>query len=411
MAIKWKKRFKPEFILGKIDASRSVTVDGRASFSGFDLHEHIPVLSSMLDFPDVASRVNKSSLIWAGLARAEGEISPDSFLVAINRSLRKELSTRNDDYVLSSSLSLSRAGLPSSIKVLGAAISFHPDGFTRRYKDAREKAKQQKLPIQDTPAAYLAVRVRIRDTSPQAGAQQAIDRLDLLRGLLALHVNLTMQITFGGPTSFEPINLVRCGGVHVVHNTRGELASEAVWFEPNFRPAKIYALKRPEAILRAVKISLKRVASVSYGRQLTDAIVRAARALDEPDSNSAFLKLWAALESLMTPSHADYNALVRRCAFLYEESDYHAQVLEHLREYRNTSVHSGVEAGDDRVNCFLLQAYFRATVHFYISHARVFESLTEAHEFLDLPSDRAKLTGKMKTLRRALRFVGPHAEA
>lgn len=408
MAIRWKKRFRPGVVLGRIDASRTVTPDGRASFSGSVVHEHISVLWSMLEFPDVAARLNKPSLIWAGLAQAKGKISPASFLEAINLSLRKELSTGISEYVLSSSLSIDQGGLPSSIKVLGVTITFHPNGLPRRYSGSRAKMKEQDLPISSTPSTYLPVTIRVRDTSSSSAALHAIDRLDLLRGLLAVHTNLAMQISFTGQTPSEPINMVRCGGVHMIHNTLGDLASETVWFEPNFRPAKLHALKRAGQVLRVVKIALKRIASATYERQLTEAIVRAARALDEPDPNTAFLKLWAALESLMTPNHADYDALVRRCAFLFEETDYHAQVLEHLREYRNRSVHSGVEAGDARVNCFLLQTYFRGAVNFYIGHALTFKSLTEAHEFLDLPTDRGLLAGKIKTLRRALRFVGPH---
>ena len=410
MAISWKKKFKPDLILKKVDKARLVSSDGRVSFSGFDLHEHMPVLSSMLLFPDAAERLNKSSLIWSALAQAKTTINSASFLEAINASLKKELSTQIQPYVLVTSLSISRKGMPASLKVLDASIEFLARGVPRNFAEHRGNAKKHKLPILETPASYLQVRVKLRDKSPQAAAQQGIDRIDFLRGILALHVNLAMQVTFGGSATYEPINRVRCGGVHTIHKPNGEMAVDAVWFEPNFRPAKIHTFKNSDNLFRIVKVSLARIQSCPYRKKLISALVRSARAMDEPDSNTAFVKLWSALESLMTPDQADYDKFVRRTAFLYTDTDYHRQILEHLREYRNASVHSGIEADDARTNCFILQEYFRTAVHFYIANARIFASLEEAHEFLDLPPGRDALQGKLRLLRKALAFVGPQAE-
>ena len=133
-----------------------------------------------------------------------------------------------------------------------------------------------------------------------------------------------------------------------------------------------------------------------------------ARAFDEPDSNTAFVKLWSALESLVTPGVADYDKMVKRCSFLYADGEYHKQVLEHLREYRNRSVHSGIEGEDARTNCFLLQEYFRTAIHFYLGNYTYFSDLNNANEFLDLPSDQEILAGKMKILRKAMKFIAPH---
>lgn len=409
VTIKWKKRFKPEVVLEKIDETRTITADGRVSFGGMSLQTHLPVLMSMLEFPSAAANLNKTSMIWTGLAQVKGRIDASSFINSMNCVLRNKLSTKNGSYVLSSSLSLGSAALPGSIKVQGATITFDPSGLPRRYNEAREIALRDKLPIPCTPSAYVPVRVRVIDNSPHSAAQHAIDRLDLLRGLLALHVNPTMQINLIGLT-VDPINLIRCGGTHAIHDTRGDLASKAVWFEPNFRPAKIYTVKHPAQVFANVRLYIKRIASAPYGKQLSGAIVRAARALDEPDTNSAFLRLWSALESLITPGHANYDQFVRRCAFLFQESDYHLQILEHLREYRNISVHSGVE-GDSRINCFLLQTYFREAVRFLISYALEFKSFMDAHEFLDLPSNHAEIKSKIKALRRVLVFVGPQEVA
>lgn len=407
MSITWKKKFKPELIFQKIANARSVSPKGRVSFSGFEIHEHLPVLASMLDFPPAAERVNKSTLIWSALAQAKGALDKPSFETAINKALRKELSTSIKQYVLVTSLSISPKNAPRSIKVFDATIEFPPKGIPRSFNQRHELIKSHKLLIPDTPVGYLPVRIAIRDKSPTAAAQQAIDQLDLFRGLVALYVNFTMQLSLGGNSSYEPINHVRCGSRHTIHTPDGKIATEAVWFEQNFRPAKIYEIKDSVKLFKRIKRDLGRIARSPYRKELTNALIKYARAFDEPDANTAFVKLWSALESLTTPGIADYDKLVKRCSFLYTNSEYHQQVIEHLREYRNRSVHSGIEGDDARTNCFLLQDYFRSVLHFYKENRKAFSSLTEANEFLDLPADGTILTARLKALQKAIRFITP----
>jgi hypothetical protein len=407
MPITWKKKFKPDLILQQIASKRSVSPEGGVSFSGFELHENLPVLASMLDFPAAAERVNKSSLIWAALTQVKGDLNKSSFEAAINQDLRKELSTSMKRYVLVTSLSAQLKGVPRSIKVFDATIEFLHKGIPRNFNQHHEIIKSHKLLIPDTPIGYLPVRIAIRDKSPTAAAQQAIDHLDLFRGLIALYVNFAMQWSLGGSPSFEPINRVRCGSRHTIHTPNGKVATESIWFEPNFRPAKIYELKDVVKLFKWIKCDLREVARSPYQKELTNALIKYARAFDEPDPNNAFVKLWSALESLTTPGVADYDKLVKRCCFLYADSEYHRQVLEHLREYRNRSVHSGIEGVDARANCFLLQEYFRSAVHFYKGNRTAFSSLTDANEFLDFPPDRSILTARLRALRKAIRFITP----
>lgn len=408
MAIKWKKHFDPDPILNKIDKIRSVSKDGAVSFSGFDIQEQMPILSSMLQFPDSAESLNKSALIWSALAQPKAIVDRFSFQTAINELLDRELSVAIRPYALLTSLSIGAKGVPRSLAVLGTTIEFFPGGMPRAFARGRTDARTHKIPIPDTPPNYLQVRVRLRAKLPQSAARQGIDSVDLLRGLLALNANFAMEFSLGGDT-FEPINVIRCGGVHTIHEPSGRLAVDAIWFEPNFKEAKIHVLKYPDDLFRLVRLKLKRISSSPCQKSLITALVRYARALDEPDPSTAFIKLWSALESLMSPGHGDYAKVVRRCAFLYTESFYHRQVLGHLREYRNATIHSGMDSEDARTNCFILQEYFRTAVNFYIATSRIFTSLDMAHEFLDLSPKREVLEQEMKARRTAIKFIEPRS--
>ena len=142
----------------------------------------------------------------------------------------------------------------------------------------------------------------------------------------------------------------------------------------------------------------------SYGELLQSSLIRYVRALDENEANTAFLRLWGALESLTTPGVANYDCLVKRCSFIYAESAYHRQVLEHLREYRNASVHAGEESNKARTHCFQLQRYYRDLFWFHIRNFDFFQSIDEANFFLDSSEDKETLIRQMEIIKKALKF-------
>lgn len=115
-------------------------------------------------------------------------------------------------------------------------------------------------------------------------------------------------------------------------------------------------------------------------------------------------KLWGAIERLASPGHGDYDAVVRRCSFLWTDVDFAVQTLEHLREYRNDYVHAGRESSQAKTYCFLLQQHFRALIHWHIANVGRFKNLQEANSYLDLPPDLAVLRSRKKTIEKAIKF-------
>ena len=150
---------------------------------------------------------------------------------------------------------------------------------------------------------------------------------------------------------------------------------------------------------------MRRLTSAQYGTALTEALLRYVRALDERDQNNAFIKLWGAVESITSPEVAKYDLLIQRCSFLFNDTQYHKQILEHLREYRNSSVHAGDQNELAKSHCFQLQYYFVQLFLFHLRNGQVFSSLDEANQFLDLPPDKAKLLARQRMIQKALKFV------
>ncbi|MGX9524334.1 hypothetical protein ACXHWJ_08395 [Alcaligenes nematophilus] len=406
MPIKWKssQRFKPEIVLTKIDSARTVDPAGGASFSGFDWEECIPALHSMLELPPPAEEIDTSALVWRALTRVQEQLTPSNFLVAANSELSLLLATREEQFRVLTTISVKQSDIPETVSSLGSHIRFLKGAFPKRYeaRDRLIKANQTSVPL--APESYTRVIVSLKAKSPAAAFHKAMRSLDLQRAIWCLMGNSQMQITFG-TRSLKPINTIRLGGHHTVHCEDGKEAREGIWFEPGYVETKLFGFAKPALVRKNSRWALQRIGLSPYKADIISALVRYVRALDEADANTAFLRLWSAVESLTTPKVADYDKLVRRCAFLFQESLFHKQMLEHLREYRNGSVHAGEHSDDARTLCFQLQLYFNALIWFHIRNSTFFTSLNEANQFLDTPADKSAIKRQISLSKKALNFL------
>ena len=410
MPIKWKSsgKFKPALVLARIAAVRTVNPTGGASYAGFELEECLPTLHSMLDFPQAAAEVDVQSLAWRALSHIGHDLTPDTFLDAINRTLSEQLAVRESKYTLLTSLSLDPNGLPKTQTILDCRIQFHATGYPHRFSSRAALLRQHPADVAETPRSYACVTAEVQAKSDGAAFGKAMRAVDVFRALLCLMGNPRMQFSFGS-SSLEPVNVIRLGGKHTVHTADGAGARDGIWYEPGFAPTKPYQFSKPDIVTKNYRWALRRIGRSRYRESLISSLLRFVRALDQSDPNLAFLRLWSALETLTTPGAADYDKLIHRSAFLFKENDYHRQVLEHLRVYRNANVHAGEESDNARTYCYQLQMYYVNAAWFYIRNALRFSSLEAANEFLDLPPDLAELKRRAAIVRTAIRFASPIA--
>lgn len=141
-----------------------------------------------------------------------------------------------------------------------------------------------------------------------------------------------------------------------------------------------------------------------YSNKIKDALQIYVRALDEKDSNIAFIKLWSALEYLTSPGNANYKLITRRCSFLYKEHEYHKQVLEHLRINRNQFVHDGESSTKSKKYCYQLQGYFKTLIDFHLAWTGDLKNLDEANQFLDHQPNLKDLERDKKLIEYAIKF-------
>jgi hypothetical protein len=407
MRVTWKKKnknLKPAVLLSHIEASRTVAADGRVSFAGFEVHNTLPAVQSMLDFSSSATEWEKSTVMWRALASLKGSLTPDTFLEAVNAEIRTQNAVKDTSFHVLSALSIKPTLLPKTTRVDGVEVRFLPREYSKRYRARNALVADARLPVPPTPASYVRTVVVVKAKGALGAVTRALRAMDILRGAWCLLGNSSMELM---GKDWEPINVARLGPVHTVHTPIGSLASQELWFEPSFAEASPFRPSDPTKFRKSVSLILRRISICPYRDVLIDTLLRYVRALDERDQNTAFVKLWGALENLASPGGANYDQIVRRCSFLYSETAYHRQILEHLREYRNQSVHSGDQTERAKTRAFQAQYYFFSLFLFHIRNAGKFSTLDDANFFLDLPPDPDLLRKRTKMLRGAIRFQTP----
>jgi Apea-like HEPN len=234
-----------------------------------------------------------------------------------------------------------------------------------------------------------------------------LEVLDLVRAVMCLFSNSSMTISSGG--EWNPINTIMLGGMHSLHLSNGELAENFCWCEPAYR--KIRASTFSQNLLTNHTLSITwaydQLTKVPYRRTLKESLIRYVRAFDENDNNTVILKGWGAIEKVVVAGEKNCDLVSKRCSYLFEDREYHKQIIEHLREYRNASVHAGEYLNDVKTHCYQLQYYFLKLISFYLSNAEVFTSIEEANSFLDLPNDISKLHREKELLEKAIKFMEP----
>ena len=148
----------------------------------------------------------------------------------------------------------------------------------------------------------------------------------------------------------------------------------------------------------------------NYGNSVKDIILFGSQtdgnSKDYSDYDIAFLKLWSVLEFLTNTLKAKYDNTIKRTAFCFKEYDFHCQVLNHLRDYRNKSVHTGSSDNSGvKIYIYQLKRYVEELLIFHLSTKMKFSNIESASEFLDLSQDAEFLREKCQLYQKAIKFL------
>lgn len=406
MPVEWKKGFQQEVIVEKLKKIRKMK-DGEVSFEGLIAFDCFAVLESMVEMPKEIPKNISSILISKGFfdAAQKQELEAKDVLASIKKKVGAYHKQPLKSFTLLTSMSVDANNSLPNFRINECYLSFSSN-IPQKYKEAKaELAKNAPtwLLVKEI-RKFIIVKATVKAKSDHEAVEKSLDALDLLRGIWNLHINKNLVFSSGGKT--KPINQITLGALHTLHEQNGKKATDRLWYEPDFCDDKksINLSNNSYETLKFTKSVKKYLNKSTYRREIELGIMNYCRALDYRDHNVSFIKLWSVLEFLTNTLSDSYDKTIKRTSFLFYEKGYHRQVLEHLRQYRNKSVHLGLEDGGVKTNIYQLKRYVQEVLYFHLGNKQHFCSFSEACIFLDIPADKELLIKRIKLYQEGLAY-------
>jgi hypothetical protein len=406
----WTKDYKPDKVASRMEKVISIEKDGTVTFKGsaFEEQEHVVLLNSMLSFHKELPETEKNRIIYSATlqVRKKGKITPDALLNEINEREQSYLAKKPERFTLISGISISRFITLPTLSYDGAHITFETY-LNKKYKIRNKMLEDARYSLSnDLPDDYMSVKVSVTGRSADEAAGKALDKLDFIRGIWNLQINRRRRIRISSGLR-KPVNEIILAPIHTLHKLNGKMATGNWWYEPHYQgPVHVYDEKGNIANLYKFQGHVRRLMHVCrYKDAVEKGVIRYVRALDARDWDDSFLRLWGVLEYLTNTGSDSYKVTIRRAAFLFSDREYAYQVLSHLKDRRNKSVHAGSGSDDIEILLYQLKRHVEVLIQFHLGNKYSFTSLSDAAEFMDLPSDLHLLEQSVKKLGYAMKFI------
>ena len=161
--------------------------------------------------------------------------------------------------------------------------------------------------------AYQTVKVKVEGRSIYEAAGNALESLNILRGLWTLFATFQAWSYSFGTGRMKPIGVVHTGPIHTLHRPDGTLIPDIFWYEPGY--TSDHTLFKPEngweRIEKNRRWTMRHLRQLAYREDLETLIARYAAALDHSDLDVAFLQMWSILERLTDTVGGNYNDSIR----------------------------------------------------------------------------------------------------
>lgn len=390
-----------EHFAGQIEKHIFRERNGSVGFDGFGPDIYFSAMESFIEFhPDIPPN-ERYGLLYSSIVQSikNGPLKVKLLLGHLSEQENKFLRREKRKYVLVTQLSVPFFQQLNSSK-FSKRIKFSLE-LGKRFDRMifREQVRNINLPY--SVEGYTFVRIKCQGITPNGAFDSAIDLLDLMRGIWNLSQRrfVISHYSVAGPA---PINKIRLGPFHSLHDSKGVGLAEVFWYEPGFRHESCPIESKWAEFSDFEKIINASLRYHRYRATVENWLRRYVRALDHNDHHSSFIELWSLLEKLTGISNADNERLIRRTSFIFANHELHVQILEHLRRFRNNHVHDSYRS--DRVTQYLYQLkfYVEKLLRFHINNHFNLNGEDEFVEFLDQPVMVVKLDERIELLKMKL---------
>ncbi len=411
MRANWIKGYDPENLAVRLEESKSPRKDGRIAFEGFGFNEYIVVLNSMISLNNTITEFEKNRIVTQATFSLAGKekITSGGLLKEITKFETEYLSQIPQKFVLVSTLSINNRCKLKRININGSTITFHrylDKNFTDEI-ETKIKKKASRSIIGEYPRDYIFLKTSVKAKSVSQASIKAIDSIDIIRGIWNLYYNQgRYRISSDGRK--DPINNIVFGPLHTIHYPNGKLATTNWFYETGYiGPLRTFDMENKLVDLYKFQENVRKFLKRSkFQNHIETALRKYTQALDLRDLESSYLRLWGLLEYLTnTNENETHKETVKRTSFFFQEREYAKQVLNHLRDHRNRSVHIGENNQNIETLLYQLKNFVEVILRFQIVNKFQFSNCEELTQFMNLPDDTSELKRRKKIIESALKFI------
>jgi hypothetical protein len=303
--------------------------------------------------------------------------------------------------------SLSVASLPfASIDLAGCEVS--PLRSRKRYQPPEVATRDSVIKKHLEATRYSLVKVAASGRSEHEAAARSIFAVDLLRAFWSFFSTPSWSISFGRR---KPIGVIYPGPLYTLHDS-GRKPFETYWYDKHVREDReLY--KPDDAKWRKIEENrrwcARRLRGHPFRHDLEGLIVRYVEAVDQPDFDVAFLKMWSILEQV-TDSIGEYDETIRRAGRNYSDHELVRGILQCLRTRRNLYVHSARESEDPDQAVYLVKQIVESHLIDLLRNPDGVRTIEEYAKGLTRSQDLSALRKEHRDLGIAIRALERRAE-
>lgn len=406
---KWKKNCNPDLIAKQLEEAKSFQNDGKVTFEMTSSNWGNAIfLQNMLSLNENIGHYEKQKIVRKAYFNVgeKGQINAKNLIIEINKLENEYLRLPVKKYYLLTSISINPTITIKRLIIDNCHINFLTKLPTPSSKARAELLEDAKFSLTaDLPLNYKPIKISTFGKSQSEAVNNALDALDFVRATWNLWLNhQARQRMSSGKVS--QVNKIVLGPIHTLHGEDGKLATNDWWYQPEYRE-KTTPFNQADQIKRMQSFLVwtrKRLKNIQYVGEFKNALIRYGRALDLNDSEASFLKLWGTLEQLTDTGKDGYDKTIKRTLFLPEDKEYHREILNHLRDYRNRAVHAGTKDEEIETYLFQLKKYVEVLLLFHLKTKFKFNSFTHFAKFLELPKNKQEIDSIIKLHTYAKKF-------
>jgi hypothetical protein len=401
--------FDFEYLAQKLDKIIEVKDGNIISFNDIFLKNDIEsILESAYDFNAEIPELQKPIIIEEGISNfAINSIKNSEQLKRqIKKSEVEFLKKPSERFSLLSSFSFPYFEELQNVRYMNGGINLFRYGYPKKYKYKILNDELKKYSDSIPPHGYVPLVIKISARNYLEAVERGMDFIDIIRGIWNYSINrrVSSRMTFGLQ---DPINMIRLGPTLTLHFSNGKLACEQFWHELNYyqKSSTWDVAHRWQYISKEFLFIRKALKKLPYRNQFNKMFIRYTRALDSDDYETSYLKLWPLLEYLTDTINSNYDKTISRALFFYRDDVLSKELIEHLRLFRNKTVHTGETNRDLVPLLFQIKRIIERIIWFHLKLAGKFDTIEEFGKFLDLSKNKINLEGEILLREKALKFL------